>query len=74
MASRVSFPGIQSKIDEQAITLALIDISKEKAIFYLSSVECIFHGLHDSLCNNCRQLMNKMTKVLGGGQVMISTP
>ena len=48
MASRVSSHGVQSKIDEQAITLPLIDISKEKAIFYLSSVECIFHGLHDS--------------------------
>ena len=60
------------------VSLLLIDISKEKlfssAIFYLSLVVCIFHGLQNSLCNNCHQLMNKMMNVLGGGQVMISIP
>ena len=68
VASRVSFPGIQSKIDEQAISQFTVND------IYLSSVDCIFHGLHNSLCNNCRQLMNKMMRVLGGGQVMTSTP
>ena len=56
-----------------SVSLLLMDISKEKffslAIFYLSSAECIFHGLHNSLCNNYCRLMNKMTAVPGGGRL-----
>ena len=47
---------VTALISKLSVNLLLIDISKEKlfssAIFYLSSVERIFHGLHNSLCNN----------------------
>ena len=61
-ASRIGpssfFPGAQSKIDDQAISviLLLIGVVKQKLlfslmIFYLQSTECFFQDLHDSLCN-----------------------
>ena len=61
-ASRIGsssfFPGAQSKIDDQAISviLQLIGVVKQKLlfslmIFYLLSTECFFQDLHDSLCN-----------------------
>lgn len=68
------FLGLRVRLmSKLSVSLLLINISKEKlfssAIFYLSLAECIFHGLHNSLYNNCCRLMNKMMAVPGGGRL-----
>ena len=57
IASRVFFRGLRVRwMSKQSVILPLIGVSKQKLlfssmIFYLRSAECLFHSLHDSLCN-----------------------